>query len=72
MLYEVITEMTGMTFEYMKKHFPLTEAEKVDILDQWMRCEYVKNTLKKNGIGIDFFARYFGSKVIDYASYNFV
>ena len=60
--------MHTLEYEYMREHFPLDEKVKTDILTAWMSCTYVKNVLLKHGIQPEFFARYFASKVINYAA----
>ncbi|MGD9969946.1 MAG: histidine kinase [Sulfuricurvum sp.] len=55
-------------FDSLKHRFPLTEEIKEEILQRWMGCQDVRSVLEKHAIGIEFFARYFGAKVINYAA----
>lgn len=56
-----------MKFEYSLIYVKMFEDAKLLILKEWMASEDVQRILNSHTITTSFFAKYFGSKVIDYA-----
>jgi len=57
-----------MAFKNIVHHFGDIEEVKPQLLRRWMSSKEVQKTLRNHHITSDFFSRYFGSKVIDYAA----
>lgn len=56
-----------IVFPHLLKYIELFKNEKPELLQHWMASQDVNDTLSHHGVTTDFFSKYFGSKVIDYA-----
>lgn len=56
-----------IVFPHLVKNIELFKNEKPELLQHWMASQDVNDTLSHHGVTTDFFSKYFGSKVIDYA-----
>lgn len=58
-----------MQFEFttISKHLDTLKKEKSELLKLWISSKDVQNTLFHHGITPEYFSKYFGSKVVDYA-----
>ncbi len=55
------------TFEHLLQHIDIIEERSDELLAQWLDIEDVKERLAAHDIQYDFFAKFFGVKVIEYA-----
>lgn len=55
------------TFEHLLQHIDIIEERSDELLAQWLDIEDVKERLEAHDIQHDFFAKFFGVKVIEYA-----
>lgn len=56
-----------MQFTHLLKYLEMYKDNKTELSCRWMASEDVIHTLSHHGVTADFFSKYFGSKVIDYA-----
>lgn len=54
-------------FDHIEKQIAILEDNKTDILQIWVTKDDVQRVLQHHDIGVNFFSKYFGVKIIEYA-----